>query len=66
MIFGEEGYGWKIPDESGPVRQRRPLPGGQHPEQAEMTAVMPIYNRPVQIVEALSIIMFHAGLHHWA
>lgn len=26
----------------------------------------PIYNRPVQIIEALSIIMFHAGLVHAA
>jgi hypothetical protein len=34
--------------------------------QAEMASEMPIYNRPVKIVEALSIIMFHAGLHHSA
>jgi hypothetical protein len=27
---------------------------------------MPIYNRPVKIVEAIGIIMFHAGLHHSA
>ena len=27
---------------------------------------MPIYNRPVKIVEALSIIMVHAGLFHTA
>ena len=31
------------------------------PGQAELTMQMPIYNRPVRIVEALSIIMFHAG-----
>jgi hypothetical protein len=34
------------------------------PGQAELTAQMPIYNRPVKIVEALSIIYFHAGLAH--
>src|SRR5512147_773191 len=27
---------------------------------------MPIYNRPVKIVEAMSIMMFHAGLPHSA
>ena len=27
---------------------------------------MPIYNRPVKIVEAMGIMMFHAGLHHSA
>jgi hypothetical protein len=36
------------------------------PKQAELTAVMPIYNRPVSIVEALSIMMMHAGLIHSA
>jgi hypothetical protein len=36
------------------------------PEQAERTAKMPIYNRPVSIAEALSIIIFHAGLAHAA
>jgi hypothetical protein len=34
------------------------------PEQAKLTARMPIYNRPVSIVEALSIITFHTGLAH--
>ena len=34
--------------------------------QAELTSEMPIYNRPVKVVEALSILMFHAGLHHSA
>jgi hypothetical protein len=34
--------------------------------QAEMAAVMPIYNRPVRIFEALSIIMIHAGIFHSA
>ncbi len=36
------------------------------PAQAEIASVMPIYNRPVKVVEALSIIMFHAALHHSA
>ena len=36
------------------------------PDQAKITALMPIYNRPVSIVEALSIINFHAGLVHTA
>jgi hypothetical protein len=36
------------------------------PEQAQAASEMPIYNRPVKIIEALSIIMFHTGLHHSA
>jgi hypothetical protein len=36
------------------------------PGQTELTVQMPIYNRPVKIVEALSIIMIHAGLFHTA
>jgi hypothetical protein len=36
------------------------------PGQAELTAQMSIYNRPVKIVEALSIIIFHIGLAHSA
>ena len=36
------------------------------PDQAQLTARMPIYNRPVSIVEALSIIIFHVGLVHSA
>jgi len=36
------------------------------PDQAELTAQMPIYNRPVKIVEALGIIMIHTGLFHSA
>ncbi len=36
------------------------------PDQADSTAQMPIYNRPVKIIEALSIIMAHAGLFHSA
>ncbi len=39
---------------------------GLQPAQAELTLQMPIYNRPVPVVEALSIIMFHAGLVHTA
>jgi hypothetical protein len=35
-------------------------------DQAELTLQMPIYNRPVKIFEALSIIMIHAGLFHTA
>lgn len=34
--------------------------------ECELTSEMPIYNRPVKIVEAMSIMMFHAGLHHSA
>ncbi len=34
------------------------------PGQAGMTAQMPIYNRPIKIVEALGIITFHTGLSH--
>lgn len=36
------------------------------PSQAEITSEMPIYNRPVKIIEGLCIIMFHSGLHHTA
>jgi hypothetical protein len=36
------------------------------PDQAELTSLLPIYNRPVTIVETMSIMMFHAGLHHSA
>lgn len=36
------------------------------PEQAAMTAQMSIYNRPVRVDEALSIMIFHAGLAHSA
>jgi hypothetical protein len=42
------------------------IAAGLSPEQAELTADMPIYNRPVTLVEALSIIMFHTGLNHAA
>jgi hypothetical protein len=36
------------------------------PDQCELASEMPIYNRPVKIIEAMSIMMFHAGLHHSA
>lgn len=36
------------------------------PDQVELASEMPIYNRPVKIVEAMGIMMFHAGLHHSA
>ena len=36
------------------------------PSQSELTMQMPIYNRPVTIVEAFGIIMIHAGLFHSA
>lgn len=36
------------------------------PTQKEITSEMPIYNRPTKVIEGLSIIMFHAGLHHTA
>lgn len=36
------------------------------PDQYELASEMPIYNRPVKIVEAMAIMMFHAGLHHSA
>jgi hypothetical protein len=35
-------------------------------DQADLTVEMSIYNRPVTIVEAISIIIFHAGLAHSA
>lgn len=36
------------------------------PDQAKLTNHMSIYNRPVTIVEALSILIFHMGLAHTA
>ncbi len=36
------------------------------PDQARLTAWIPIYNRPVSVAEALSIITFHTGLAHSA
>jgi hypothetical protein len=37
---------------------------GLRPDQAGLTSSMSIYNRPVSIVEALSILTFHAGVIH--
>ena len=36
------------------------------PDECDLASEMPIYNRPVKVVEAMSIMMFHAGLHHSA
>lgn len=36
------------------------------PDQAELAAQMPIYNRPVKVCEAFSILIFHSGLVHTA
>ncbi len=33
------------------------------PEQADIVIEMPIYNRPVRIIETICILLFHAGLH---
>ena len=46
--------------------QAAEIAGGLLPGQAELTSEMPIYNRPVKIDEALSIILFHSGLTHAA
>ncbi|HLO18669.1 MAG TPA: hypothetical protein VK206_27810 [Anaerolineales bacterium] len=35
-------------------------------EECDLASEMPIYNRPVKIVEAMGIMMFHAALHHSA
>jgi hypothetical protein len=42
------------------------IAGHLKPAEAELTVQMSIYNRPVTIVEALSIIMIHAGVFHSA
>ncbi len=36
------------------------------PDQAELALQMPIYNRPITVVEALSIVCIHTGLFHSA
>jgi hypothetical protein len=36
------------------------------PDQVDLTLEMPIYNRPINIVEALSIFVVHTGLFHTA
>jgi hypothetical protein len=50
----------------GILEQTACIARGLEPSQAEWTAVMPIYNRPVTIAETMGIMMFHAGLHHSA
>lgn len=47
-------------------REAAGLARSLRPDQATLTMPMPIYNRPVQIVEALGIIVMHAGLIHTA
>jgi hypothetical protein len=46
--------------------QAASIANGLRPDQAGLTAQLPIYNRPVRIDEALSIIIFHTGLVHTA
>jgi len=50
----------------GILDQAASIASDLRPDQAELTAQMPIYNRPVRIDEVLSIIIFHAGLVHTA
>jgi hypothetical protein len=50
----------------GILDQAASIASDLRPDQAELTAQLPIYNRPVRIDEALSIIIFHAGLVHTA
>lgn len=51
---------FRIHDEAAALA-RTLLPG-----QADLAAQMPIYNRPVRVVEALSIMVMHIGLIHAA
>jgi hypothetical protein len=46
--------------------QTTDIAGRLRPDECELASEMPIYNRPVTIVEAMGIMMFHAGLHHSA
>ena len=50
----------------GILEQTASIARALKPYQAELASEMPIYNRPVKIVEAMGIMMFHAGLHHSA
>jgi hypothetical protein len=50
----------------GILEQASSFARGLQPGQAEREAQLPIYNRPVKFVEALGIIMSHAGLLHSA
>jgi hypothetical protein len=47
----------------GILDQAASIANGLRPDQAELTAQMPIYNRSIRIDEALSIIIFHAVVH---
>jgi len=53
-------------EQMGILEEAARIAGGLTPAQANLTARMQIYNRPVRIVEALSIINFHSGLVHTA
>jgi hypothetical protein len=53
-------------EQMGILEEAARIVRGLTPDQAKLTAPMPIYNRPVSIVEALSIINFHSGLVHTA
>jgi hypothetical protein len=53
-------------EQLGILEEAARIARGLTPDQAKLTAAMPIYNRPVSIVEALSIINFHSGLVHTA
>jgi hypothetical protein len=53
-------------DQMGILEEAAHIARSLTPEQAKLTAKMPIYNRPVSMVEALSIINFHSGLVHSA
>jgi hypothetical protein len=53
-------------EQMGILEEAARIARGLTPDQAKLTAPMPIYNRPVSIVEALSIINFHSGLVHTA
>jgi SCP-2 sterol transfer family len=50
----------------GILDQAASIANDLRPDQAELTTQLPIYNRPVRIDEALSIIIFHTGLVHTA
>lgn len=53
-------------EQMGILEEAAHIARGLTPMQAKLTTKMPIYNRPVSMVEALSIINFHSGLVHSA
>jgi hypothetical protein len=55
-----------LAEQLGILEEAARLARDLNPDQAKMTSTMPIYNRPVSIIEALSIINFHAGIVHSA